>query len=86
MAEKVEQGAILRLGPGVRELATHYGFTAEEICGKRRDRKLATVRSRIMAELRKQGFSYPHIGRLLNRHHTTIMRGIRHWDKLQEQK
>lgn len=43
------------------------------LLSKRRDASLVKKRKLIAKDLREQGLSYPQIGKLLNRHHTTIM-------------
>lgn len=43
------------------------------LLSKRRNALLVEKRKLIAKELREKGLSYPQIGKLLNRHHTTIM-------------
>ncbi len=49
------------------------GFSPELILSKRRDRPLVNARQHIAVGLREKGYSYPQIGRVMNRHHTSIM-------------
>lgn len=41
--------------------------------GKNRARRLVNHRAQLCKALRVKGFSYPEIGKALNRHHTSIM-------------
>lgn len=54
-------------------VAAKHGLTAEDILG--RSRKLLVVEARrdVCLRLREQGWSYPAIGRAVNRDHATIM-------------
>lgn len=55
------------------ELCVKYEVDKCELLSKRRDSKIVEKRRLIAQELRDRGLSYPAIGKLLNRHHTTIM-------------
>ena len=60
------------------EAAAHeYGLTVEDILGDSRRRQIVAARWEAARRLREAGLSYPHIGELLNRHHTTVMHAVR---------
>lgn len=50
-----------------------YGYEYKRIVGRRRLRYLIPQRRRIVRELRSLGWSYPKIGRAMNRGHSSIM-------------
>lgn len=49
------------------------GYEKHLILSKRRNVKLVEARAIIAIALRKLGYSYPKIGNVMNRHHTSIM-------------
>jgi chromosomal replication initiation ATPase DnaA len=49
----------------------------EEILGRRRHKPIAAARHRLYAELFLDGFSIAEVGTILERHHTTVMYGMR---------
>lgn len=57
------------------KIAGRYGWGLSELRGRGRSQDACTLRKLIAGVLRSQGFSYPVIGRALNRHHTTILDG-----------
>jgi Bacterial dnaA protein helix-turn-helix len=57
------------------DIAARYGWKLSELQGRSRTQEACTLRKLIAAVLRSKGFSYPAIGRALNRHHTTILSG-----------
>ncbi len=58
------------------EIARYYGVTWEEITGRSRKRHFTKPRCAIAVMLRGKGWSYPRIGALLHRDHTTVMHSI----------
>jgi hypothetical protein len=62
----------------IEELAQLTGIPESEILGGKRDRKTADVRQMYWYLLRRSGYSYPAIGRLCGRNHSTIVNGCRH--------
>lgn len=56
----------------IHALASSYGYTMEEIRGHSRVKPLVDARSFIARRLRQEGRSLPHIGRTLNRDHSSI--------------
>lgn len=61
----------------VEEAAAFYGVTFDQILGKAGNRKVCIARASVMWRLRKDGLSLPRIGRLMQRHHTTVMSCLR---------
>ena len=60
------------------------GYSKAEITGRCRVRHLSWVRLAVIAEMRAKGLSLPSIGRLLRRHHTTILFGLRQVEALRD--
>lgn len=60
------------------------GYSIAEITGRCRLRHVSWVRLAVIAELRAKGLSLPSIGRLLRRHHTTILFGLRQVEALRD--
>lgn len=63
-----------------QEIAEHiagrYGYELSELqAAQSRSQAACTMRKLIAGVLRSAGFSYPVIGRVLHRHHTTILSG-----------
>ena len=66
---KARQGLSIQL-----EYCERYGITLAEMKGTCRKRIYAVPRQEAMAEVRKRlGWSYPRIGRLFNKDHTTAL-------------
>lgn len=54
--------------------------TRDEVCGRRRTQAIASARHELWWHLRNQaglGLSYHEIGRLFDRHHSTVLNGVR---------
>lgn len=57
----------------VREVAEERGLTENDIYGWRKDTPRVAARWEVIRRARDWGWSYSHIGRALNRDHTTII-------------
>jgi chromosomal replication initiation ATPase DnaA len=57
-------------------IAKVYGYTAEDIIGKNRMKKLVAVRRKCAVMLREKGYSTTEIGRIMNRDHSTIVHSL----------
>ncbi|NOZ28483.1 MAG: chromosomal replication initiator protein DnaA [Chloroflexi bacterium] len=58
-------------------VARFFGLTAEQLTGRGRSKEVSLARQVLMYLLRTDfDFSYPQIGNLLNRDHTTIIHGV----------
>ena len=60
----------------IAEIAKEHGYTLEDILGKSRLKRLVAVRRLCILMLRERGYSTTEIGRLLARHHSTIVHAI----------
>lgn len=57
----------------IKEIAYKYGYTAEDVLGKSRYKRLVMVRRQCVGMLRAKGYSTTEIGRIMNRDHSTIV-------------
>lgn len=57
--------------------AARYGITIDELLGPGREQHVAAARKEAMQDSRRLGLSYPVIGKLFNRDHTTVMAAVR---------
>lgn len=57
----------------VQEAAELYHVRPEEILGRGRSKSIARARHSVFLSLRVRGLSYPEIGRLMGRDHTTVL-------------
>ena len=67
--------------PGLRiqlEFCERAGITLAEMKSESRKRRFAQPRQAAMVEIRRQlGYSYPQIGRMFNKDHTTVLHACR---------
>lgn len=61
----------------IAEVAREHEVTPEQVMGRSVHRHVVRARWAAMARLREAGLSYPRIGRILGRDHSTVMYGIR---------
>ncbi len=61
----------------VDSLCSGHGVPRDLVLGRSRPKSVAFARNRLYAELSRTGLSYPEIGSLLDRDHTTVMAGVR---------
>ena len=91
-AEDLHAGSVLL--PGQRatakellaSIARRYGLLAADIKGPRRHPLLVTARRELYLALRAQGWSYPMIGRLVDRDHTTVLKACEPEVKMEERR
>ena len=58
----------------IRDVAREHGVSFEDIMGPSRNRNCVRPRKAAMSRIRAElGYSYPQIGRLFNRDHSTVM-------------
>jgi chromosomal replication initiation ATPase DnaA len=60
----------------IGKIAYKYGFTVEDIIGKRKYKMLMGARRECVAMLRAKGYSTTEIGRIMNRDHSTIVHSL----------
>jgi len=63
----------------IRTVADRYNTTVQQIVGRSRSFKLVEPRREAMAILQRAGLSCAHIGRIMDRDHTTVMHNIRRY-------
>lgn len=61
----------------IDSIADDHGLTRNDILGRSRSPRVVRARHEAMARVRALGFSYPELGRIFNRDHTTIMQACR---------
>lgn len=59
------------------QIAAFYGLTPDDIRGASRLPHIVRARWNVGLVLRDRGLSLPAIGRLVNRHHTAVLHGLR---------
>ena len=57
----------------IEKVCNFWGITEEELFGKERTNLYVKARREVSRELRKLGLSYPSIGKILKKDHTTII-------------
>lgn len=57
----------------LRQTAAEFGITLADLRGPRRWRHIVNARTMAAVRLRAMGYSYPFIGMVMHRHHTTVM-------------
>jgi len=62
----------------IATVARAYGYTAAQVKGERRHSTLLKARKACALALREVGYSYPEIGALLGRDHSSVMQLINH--------
>lgn len=66
-----------RIDDIMRAVCVKHEVTPAHIKGKWRVLDVVRARHEAMYQLRRLGLSYPRIGQLLGRHHTSVMHGVR---------
>jgi len=61
----------------VKKVSHESGVPTMEIYGRSRSKKIFSARLEVYKVLRAEGYSYPEIGILMDRDHTTILRTLR---------
>lgn len=57
----------------LKKFCGQYDVQKDDLLSKKRDKRLVNIRQAISSKLRSEGWTYPRIGKLLHRHHTSIM-------------
>lgn len=58
----------------IARVAALHDLPVDDITGTNRSQRAMIARRQAMRELRDRGLSFPRIGKLLNRHHATVLR------------
>lgn len=61
----------------LQRLSYETGFSVAQITGDCRVADLFAVRERAYLLMYQSGYGFSHIGRVMNRHHTTVMSSVR---------
>jgi chromosomal replication initiation ATPase DnaA len=73
-----------RMAVIIETVSAETGISSEEILGRGRCAHVALARQYAMWKCREQGYSFPLIGRVFGRDHSTVMHGCRVIDKHME--
>lgn len=73
----VEKLAARGLLSDAERIALEHAVTRSELLGRKRTKQVSAARRKLYEHLRELGMSYPEIGWLLDRNHTTVMSGCR---------
>lgn len=57
----------------VAQEAVRFGVTPEAIMSRQRSARIVDARESVMLRLRADGHSFPMIGRLMGRHHSSVI-------------
>ena len=64
----------------IARVADWHGITESELL-QSNEHHIIHVRGELMWILRRRQFSYPKIGQIMNRHHTTIIKALRKFEE-----
>jgi hypothetical protein len=85
LVAKREARQIDASGPIFREVMEKHRVTRAELVGDCRDHRLVRARRELYSRLKSElGMSYPAIGQLCNRDHTTVLHSLRNHRKRQK--
>lgn len=77
MQDKTATLALLGLLGLVDHIAEAHHVTRGDVLGRGRTKRVAAARHAVMRAMRDMGMSYPEIGGLLDRDHSTVMAALR---------
>ncbi len=61
----------------IRRTAACYGLSAADLLGRARTKMIARARKEAMTAIYEFGFSYPEVGRMFGRDHTTVIYAVK---------
>jgi chromosomal replication initiation ATPase DnaA len=64
----------------IREICERRGVSVAEVMGRSRYKNVCSARKEVYAMLRDESLSYPVIGRMFGRDHTTVVDGVRRYE------
>lgn len=70
-----------RLMRMVAAVADEHGVEPREIMSGSRRKAPSRARQDCWARLRREGLSYPQIGRMFGRDHSTVVYGVQRWER-----
>lgn len=84
-----DERRILQSACGIADMldsvCKHFNVTREQLVGKDRHASLALARHVAAWLLRQHGYSFPEIGAMLARDHSSIMHGVRKVERLRSE-
>ena len=63
----------------VKHVTKEHHVLLDEVLGRERTAQVAAARRECWIHMKELGFSYPEIGRIWNRDHSTVMKAIKDW-------
>jgi chromosomal replication initiation ATPase DnaA len=69
----------------IAQVCDHHGVAVEEVMGRSRFKRICTARKEAYAMLREERLSYPTIGRMFGRDHTTVVDGVQRYRRDQNE-
>jgi len=70
----------VHLNSYVDDICARHGVDLDDLRSNRRDLQAVRARQEVCGTLHDAGWSLNRIGRLLERHHTTILHAVRQWE------
>lgn len=61
----------------IENICNSYGIRKEHLLSRRRDKNLVKIKKLCYKLLRETGLSYPKIGKLMHKNHTTVLKVLR---------
>ena len=68
----------------IRDIASQNRVTLHDVMGPSRAQYIVTARFKCYRALRQKGLSYPQIGAIMKRDHTSILYGVRVLEKREQ--
>jgi chromosomal replication initiation ATPase DnaA len=69
-----------RMTMKIREICERRGVSVSDVMGKSRYKNVCSARKEVYVMLRGERLSYPVIGRMFSRDHTTVVDGVRRYE------
>lgn len=70
----------------IAQVCDRHGVAVEEVMGRSRFKRVCTARKEAYAMLREERLSYPAIGRMFGRDHTTVVDGVQRYERDQHER
>jgi chromosomal replication initiation ATPase DnaA len=70
----------------IAQVCDRHGVAVEEVMGRSRFKRVCTARKEAYAMLREERLSYPTIGRMFGRDHTTVVDGVQRYERDQHER
>jgi hypothetical protein len=79
-----KSGSVRASNLAARAVAKEWGITIKELLGPSRSMRLVDARAAVAALLREAGYSYPEIGKIIGRDHSSVFHGLKRREENQE--